>query len=862
MKPDTYVSRAVAALVGFSLRHAKLMVLLYAAVTGAAGWIATTRFELTSDVSLLFPQDLPWRQTERAISEAFPQRDDLIAVVVDAPTGAAADRAAQDLATRLRSRADLFRSVRRPDAGPFFERNAALYLSLPEVQSLADRLIEAQPLLGTLAADPSIRGVADLLRTAMEGVARGDTTLQPLAGPLAAFARAAEAALRGEVAEPDWAVMMTGRTPGTLETRRFVLVQPVLDFSHLAAGGSATEAIRNAAVPLMLNGVTIRLTGGVPMADEEFSTLSEGAVENVVLSLGFTVLLLWMALRSWRLIWPLMVLVVAGLVWTAAFGILAVGRFNPLSIAFAVLFIGLGVDFGIQYAVQYRAERRAAGALMPALLQAARVAGPGMTLAAMSCTLSFFAFIPTEYLGVRELGLISGVGMLIGWLMAMTLLPALMLLARPEAEGREVGYPGFAPLDAFLLRRARGVTIAAGVLALACIATLPLLRFDTDPINLRDPGKESVATFIELMGSLDTNPNTLDALAPNLEAAQALARRLEALPQVGRALTLASFIPEGQPEKLAILEDAAMLMGPTLATTPGTPPTDIQTAAALAQAGAALHGARGDDQAARDARRLGAAFIRLADAHPSQREALAEALLPGLRTTMRQVTALLSARPVALGDLPADLRADWITADGRARVEIAPRIQGHNGDAMREFAAAVQRVAPEASGAAISTSASSATVQKAFLVAGVIAVVLVLGLLLVQLGSLRLSLLAIAPLAIAGLMTLAHCALFGPELNLANIIALPLLFGMGVAYDIYYVTAWVRGERNLLASPLNRAVIYSAVTNATAFGALAISPHPGTASMGVVLGVSLIYSLGCVMLLLPAMLAVFVKEPR
>ena len=174
----------------------------------------------------------------------------------------------------------------------------------------------------------------------------------------------------------------------------------------------------------------------------------------------------------------------------------------------------------------------------------------------------------------------------------------------------------------------------------------------------------------------------------------------------------------------------------------------------------------------------------------------------------------------------------------------------------------MQAAAPNATGAGISAAASSATVQRAFIVAGVIAVALVLGLLLVNLRSLRLSLLALAPLALAGLLTLAHCTLLGPPLNLANIIALPLLFGMGVAYDIYYVAAWARGERGLLASPLNRAVIYSAVTNASAFGALAISPHPGTASMGVVLGVSLVYSLLCVMLVLPPLLRVFAPAER
>jgi hopanoid biosynthesis associated RND transporter like protein HpnN len=860
MQPEGWVSRAVAWLVGLSLAHARLVLLIYAALTAAAVQVTITRFELTSDVTLLFPQDLPWRATERQLAAAFPQREDIIAIVVDGRSAAQADRVAAALAESLTATHGLFRRVARPDAGPFFERHAALYLTLPEVQSLTERLIEAQPLLGALAADPSLRGLAELLRNAMEGVAGGDTTLAPLEVPLTAFAEAAEAAVAGRILEPDWAQMITGRMPHPLETRRFVLAQPRLDFAVLAAGAAATDAIRAIARGLSEPGIRIRLTGPIPMADEEFGTLADGAVQNILLSMVLTGLLLWMALRSWRLIIPLLVLVVAGLAWTAAFGLLAVGRFNPLSIAFAVLFIGLGVDFGIQYAVQYRAERRAAGALRPALLRAGLVAGPGMTLAAMACMLSFFAFIPTEYLGVSELGLISGAGMLIGWVMAMTLLPALMLVARPRAEAREVGYPGLAPLDAWLVRRAGWVAGGAALLAVACTALLPALRFDTDPINLRDKSSEAVATYIELMGAMETTPNTLDMVAPDLAAAQALAARLAQLPEVGRALSLADFIPAAQPEKLALLEDASMLLAPAFLAQPAMPPSDSAVAAALAQAGLALRGALGEDRAARQARRLGQAFLTLGAAQPADRERLAQALLPGLATVLRQVQAMLSAETVVLETLPAELRADWLTADGRARVEVAPATLGHDGAALARFAAAVQAVAPQASGAAISTRDSSATVQRAFLVAGVIATVLVLALLLINLRSLRMSLLALAPLALAALLTAAHCILFGPELNLANIIALPLLFGMGVAYDIYYVAAWARGERQLLASPMNRAVIYSAVTNAAAFGALAVSPHPGTASMGVVLSVSLVYSLLCVMLVLPPLLKVFATK--
>ena len=862
MKLDAVLARAVSGLVAASLARARLVVGLFMAVTIAAGWVAATRFELNSDVTRLFPQDLTWRINELAMDLAFPDRVDVIAVVVDAPQPAIADRAAGALAEALRAQPNLFRNVRRPDAGPFFERHAALFLSLPEVRDLTERLIEAQPLLGTLAADPSLRGVADLLRTAMEGVARGETGLEPLAEPLRAFLQSAEAALSTRVVEPDWTRMMTGRAPGPLEVRRFVLAQPVLDFASLEAGASATGAIREAAAGLSAPGLRIRVTGNVPMADEEFATLAEGAVENVVLSLGLTSLLLWMALRSWRLILPLLALVIGGLVWTAAFGALAVGHFNPLSIAFAVLFIGIGVDFGIQFAVQYRAERLATGALAPALLAAAHTAGPGMTLAAAACALSFLSFIPTEYLGVSELGLIAGMGMVIGWFMAMTLLPALMLLCAPRAEAREVGYASLRPLDGWLLRHARPVLGAAAVLALGCAAALPWLQFDTDPLNLRDPTKESVSTYRELMRSADTNPNTLDILAPDLDAARALAARLEALPQVGRAMTLASFVPEGQAEKLALIEDAAGLIGPTLAIQPGGPPQDAAVAAALARAGLALRTAQGETGAARDARRLGAALVALASAPPAARSALAEALLPGLAATLQQVENLLAARPVSLESLPDDLRAQWVARDGRARVEVAPRALGQDPVALRRFAEAVQGIAPSATGAAVSTTASSATVQQAFLLAGGIALVLVTLLLLADLRSLRLSLLALAPLLLAGLMTLAHCALFGPSLNLANIIAMPLLVGLGVAYDIYYVAAWARGERHLLSSPLNRGVIFSAVTNAAAFGALAVSPHPGTASMGVLLFISLLYKLGCVMLVLPPLLAFFANGAR
>jgi hopanoid biosynthesis associated RND transporter like protein HpnN len=858
--PAAALGGAAAFLVRLSVRRPWPVLLLCALVTAFATWLSATRFALDSDVTKLFPQDLPWRVAELTLDRAFPQRMDLVVAVLDGAPPAALDAAAEALAGALRARGPLFRDIRRPDAGEFWDRHGLLYLEPEEVRQVTERLIEAQPLLGAIAADPSARGVADVARLMAEGLARGETTPERLEAPLAALAAAAEAARAGRLAPPDWRALLTGRDPRPAELRRFVIIQPALDYGQLSAGAAASEVVRAEAARLGFaeRGVRLRLTGHVAMADEEFATIAEGAWASTLLSFLLVGLLLWMALRSWRLIWPLLALTVAGILWTAAFGILAVGAFNPLSIAFAVMFIGLGVDFGTQYAVQYRAENARLGAVRPALEAAGEVAGPGMTLAALSVGLSFLAFIPTDYRGVAELGLIAGVGMGIGWLLAMTMLPALMLLARPRPEHREVGYPGLRPLDAWLGRHARGVAWGALLLALLCAAAASGLRFDTNPINLRDPASEAVSTWRELARDPDATPNTLELLAPDLAAAQAMAARLRALPEVARATTLADFIPSGQAEKLALIEDAAMLIGPTLEPEPRAPPDEAEVQAALRAAARELAALAGEGVAARQGRRLGAALAALAEGPVEARAAFARATLPGFADTLARVRLLLSAGEVTLEALPAVLRADWITPDGRARVEIAPApLPGDETAQMRRFARAVLALAPEATGLAISTLGASATIQQAFAISGVIGVVVVTALLWVTLRSLRYAALAVAPLALAGLVTMAHAALLGPELNLANVIALPLLFGMGVAYDIYYVAAWREGRRDLLASPLNRAVIYSAITNAAAFGALMVSPHPGTASMGVILTVSLFYSLAAVMLLLPPLLRLF-----
>jgi len=849
----------IARLVDSAARHAGRVVLIAVAAAIVASLYTARDFAIDTETSKLISPNLPWRQREATFDAAFPQRVDLIAVVIDAATPELAERATASLAERLRADTRHFRSVRRPDAGPYFDKEGLLFLSTAELAQTMERMIEAQPLLGMLAADPTLRGVMEALATMMGGVARNSSAAAQLARPLDVLAEAFDAAIAGHARPVSWRTMIDARPPDARELRRFILVQPILDYRALEPGAEATSAIRTTAAALGFDGahgVLVRLTGPVPLGDEEFATLQEGAGVNASVMLAALITLLWLALRSWRLVLAVAVTLVVGLALTAAFGLAVFGRFNLISVAFAVLFVGLGVDFGIQFCMAYRASRVSVD-LAAALRSAAAGVGGALALAAASTAVGFYAFVPTAYLGVSELGVIAGTGMLVAFIANITLLPALLVLLRAPSESAAVGLAPLAPLDGFVLRHRRGILALAAIIAVASILALPRLQFDFNPLHLRSAATESVATLYDLARDPATTPNTIDVLAPSLSAASDVSERLGRLPEVDHAITLASFVPEQQDEKLALIQDASLLLDPVLHPAQvRPPPDDVQVADAMRRAAHAFEAAGSETPAAlRDvAARVAQSLQRLADGAPAGREALRDALIPALETMLGQLRTSLGAEPVTLDRLPPDLVRDWVAADGRARVEVFPAGDANDNATLARFVDAVRRVAPDATGAPVSIQESSRTITRAFAEAGVWAFLGILVILVATLRDATSVLLTLAPLLVAALMTLGVCALTGFALNFENIIALPLLFGIGVAFDIYFVVAWRSGSPHLLASSLSRAVLFSALTTGAAFGSLWLSNHPGTSSMGKLLALSLAATLVAVLLFLPALL--------
>jgi len=851
------ISEFIHRIVDFSRRFACLVALIGLVLAGGSGYYAATHLSIDTDVDKLLDPNLPWRQREVAFDRAFPQFTNLIAIVIDGATADQAEDAAAALAAKLKTDPSLFKTVERPDGNEFFKRNGLLFLSKDEVQGFADQMVTAQPLIGTLAQDPSLRGLFDALELAAEGIQRGETSGAELDHPFEVFADTVEASMAGQYHPLSWQSLLTGRKPMARELRRFILVQPVLDYSDLEPGGDASNSIRKAALDLGLTparGVRARLTGPVPLADEEFGSVTQGTALSTVVAGILICVLLFLALRSVRLVVPILVTLAMGLVIVAAFAALTVHALNLISVAFAVLFIGIAVDFSIQFSVRYRSDRYDHDDLSEALRRTARGIGAPLAVAAATTAVGFFSFVPTAYTGVSDLGLISGVGMLIALALNLTVLPALLVLIRPRGERRAVGFHRLRAIDRFLVERRSAVRSVTLIVAIACVALAPRLTFDFNPLNLKDPKTESVSTLFDLMKDPDTTPNTIDVLAASPADAAPLAERLDKLPEVSHSVTVMSFVPEDQPEKLAILADVAALLGPTLSPPSPLPPPDAAAElAALKRAADALVLAAGQNHQA-SVQRLAAVLQKATLAGSDALANLRSNLVGGLAARLNEMRLVLSAEPVSLETLPPELTRDWIAPDGRARIEVYPKGDARDNQVLRQFVASVRTVAPDATGAPISIQESAQTVVGAFRAAGFFALIAIAALLSIVLRRIRDVILVLAPLVLAGLLTVATSVLVNLPLNFANIIALPLLLGVGVAFDIYFVMNWRAGRGEPLQSGTARAVLFSALTTVTAFGSLALSNHRGTSQMGVLLTIALFYTLVCTFFVLPALM--------
>lgn len=862
-------------------RFARPIVLISLVVTVWLSQYAIKHLHVDSDTGRVISEELPWRRAFLAYERAFPQMGDEIQVVIDGTTPEAAETAQTYLADRFRERADIYEDVYVPAGGPFMRRHALLFLEPNQLEELRDHVLSFREHLLYLEESPTLSGLVYILERAMNRAVRNDppgaltaSEVEPL---LALVAEALVAQMERVPHQVSWREVLTGRVPTQDDRRRFVTVKPRLDYTTSFPAERAMDHVRKARADLesIDRHVRVHITGSEAIEHESsVSAVSSTRRAALVALLGVGIVLL-IGLRSIRLFLASLVTLVAGLIGTAAFAAAAVGSLNLISITFAVLYVGLGIDYAVHFCLGY-AEARAESGHEDAVEKAATGVGKSLVLSALTTGVCFYAFIPSDFVGVAQLGLIAGTGMFISLLVTLTLLPALLtlpILRLPQNASiiRRLGEPpGPAGrwLGDLVRRRARTILVVAALATVAGLVATPRIRFDHDPLNLSDPRSESMVTYHGLISDPNTVPMTVSTLASSANDAAEVAERLERLASVREAVTPEDLVPHEQAARLDIIAEMRQTLGPA-------PSRD--EAGAGSNSNAVLTAVHDLREALRnyarevdsDRRRALARFTMLLrawdrwfrewppDTQSRLSEELAASLLGTLPWNLQSLRDALEADSFEFEDLPASLRSRWIGRDGVRRVQVVPEGTLDETRALSSFVEEVRARAPDVTGIPVNSLETGRIAVRAFREAFSLAAVAISAVLLLSLRRPRRVALVLVPMVAAAALTFGGAVATEISINFANIIALPLLLGVGVDNCIHLVNragAHSGAPTELLSTSTARAVFFSTVTTTVSFGNLALSSHRGLSSMGNLLTVGMVSLLLVTLIALPALL--------
>jgi hopanoid biosynthesis associated RND transporter like protein HpnN len=850
----------------FVQRHPRLIIAITVIATAAVLAYSLAHFEINVDIAGMISDRIRFRRLEKDFTKAYPNLSDTIVVILDADNADLAISSREKLAGRLRRETGLFKSVYEPGGGDFFDKNGLLFLSVNELEDFGDNMAAAQPLLALLSQDLSVRGLFSVLEKTLEQPEFQDKRTDLLFDRIS---DALDAVTKHRPYTLPWQELMLGKKEASAQRRQFLILRPFLDSTDLAAGEIPLNAVRKTARELGLTkpgGVRLRITGDVALNEENLHEVRNSIGLATLASLLLVSLLLYVGLAgSGRLIFAALATLVIGLIWTTGFAIVFVGSLNMISITFAVLFIGLGIDYSIQFCLRYRELVREGLPFRDSIFTTVQGVGRAILLSCITTAIGFYSFIPTAYAGVAQLGLISGTGMFISFFANLTILPALLAMA-PYKEKKYRS--ARAPLNALLsipYKHSMTICIAGLVLGIGSAALLPKVYFDYNPLNLYDPASEPVVAIKELFRDSATSPWTISVLARGEAEARDLAARLARLKEVKMALTLFDFVPGDQSEKSAILSDISFFMPPQLGRASIKHLSYDRDLRAMKSLDTALEKAllRTDGKLHPPVRRLHdslrkfKALLRNPAEGKRAFETLEGDLLSGLPSLFRRLETSLQASPFALSGLPKTLVDQYRSADGRYRVQVFPREDIMDRNALARFVKAVQSVSPNATDAPVTIYESGKAVVASFEQAGAYALIAIVVVLLIEMKSFYSTFMILVPLILAMLLTGAASVLFGIPLNFANVIVVPLLLGTGVHSGLIFMIRYQTeppADGNMLSTSTSRAVLFSALTTMTSTGSLSFSSHRGISSIGILLTICFSLLIFSTLVLLPALL--------
>jgi hopanoid biosynthesis associated RND transporter like protein HpnN len=851
------------------------------AITLALTTHAALYLGINSDNMSLLPNRLPSHEAYVEFKSLFLTLDSTILVVIDAETPELARTAAEEIEESLRSQTEHFTQVYIPGGGAFFEEHGLLYRSLDDLDRFAEQMARMQPVMAELERDPSIAQLAEIVQLALEDLREKEAGDDEWSMILDRVSNATVQMWDEHWLNTSWEEILLRGSSIDVTTRRVIIAKPILEFGSVFGAGDAIDAIHEAArqggfVPE--RGVLVRVTGNPALNYEEMIGLMWDIGSASLFCFALVAGIVYLAVRSFRVMVAVLGTLIVGLLWTSSYAAAVVGHLNLISISFAVLYIGLGVDFGIHLGMSYASHRRQGRAHEEALDQAISNVGSSLVLCGITTAIGFFVFVPTDYRGIAELGLIATGGMLVIVFLFMTFFPALISgwlrigAIDPDRAGVQFRFHWWGPFE----RHPTAVRWVAAASFVAALALLPQARFSPQVVAMRDDQTVSVQAFNDLLAEPGTAPWYINLVEPDLESAQEIAGRVSELESVSRVITLADYVPLEQDDKLDLLADISMMLDVPGGgdSEPAAQTTDEQIAAIRE-----LHDFFGepwmdgkDSLLADSIRALRghlAEFLARVEQEENPEDALAtlqEILFAGLPDQIERMRSAVNTGPVAFEDLPQELVNRMLAPDGRARVQIFPEQDLSELSEMKGFVRNVQQVAPGATSVVVNL-VEFGDVTIASFTQALASAALVIAILLFAIWRDFIDVvLAMTPLVLSAALTGAAMVVMDLPFDFSNVIVIPLLLGIGVDSGIHLVhrfKARIPEDSGLLGTTTARAVFYSALTTTASFGSLAFSGHTGMSILGRMLTAGMIFTVVCNLIVLPALLSLRTRsEPE
>ncbi len=881
------VHRLLAAFVGRVCRHPRTVLGAALLLCGLSAWLAATRLEYRTQRGDLISADKACQKRWRQYLAEFGSDDDMVVVVRGDDRGrmkAALDEIARRVGQKPRLFDRLFYCV---DLAPLHDR-ALLFLPPDQIRQIHDGLEPMRPLLGLGAGAWQHFTLHSLLLNAhFKTLAL--TPGQPLTpadaqffAQLSAICRSAGDTLGDpEAYRSPWGRLMppsSGQQNLMAEPQyffsgdgrlAFLLVQPVQEEGSFTAARASVDALRALLDEVRPDfpDLEIGLTG-LPVLENDEMVASRHDTERASWIALVAVAVLYLVVFR-GLSYPLLTYgtLLVGIAWAVGWLTLTVGHLNILSATFAVMLIAMG-DYGVLWVTRYEQARRGGLEVRAALLHTATHVAVGNLTAATALALAFFAAMFADFQAVAELGWIAGGGVLLCALACFTVLPAALTLFDRRGDiavAIPIGtHAGWLPR---LSARPRLVIGSALVLAAGLAVCATRITYDHNLLRLQDQSLDAVRWERLLIDHTDGASWYALSYTNTPEEALALKARYERLPEVSRVVEVASLVPRDQDYKITLLHKIHDLLErlPPRGTPVRRPAPD---AAEVARAASALMtrlqppaGAEGApllielrDHLAALRRRLG----EVAGATAGERLRLFEERLTGdLAENLHQLRDVSAPAPIALADLPAPLRDRYVGRGGKWLLRVFARDSLWDYEPLEHFTRQVQAVDPEATGKPFGTVEGLKSLKSGFQWAGLYALAVIVLVLLADFRSVSHALIAVAPLALGLVLSLGVVGLLGLALNPANMIALPLILGVGVDNGVHVLHDYLLRRQEgsaTISRAIGRGVLLKAVTTMIGFGTLMVSSHRGLFGLGFILTLGVACCMVTALVFLPAVL--------